>query len=140
MKAKHKNTFIGRLPHNEDLLGALTDVCKKKNIQLGTISVIGAVSNVVLGYYDQDKRTYGESVRLTEKMEIVSCSGNISLKDDEIFVHAHVSVADSRGICYGGHLMNGTIVFAAEYHITELDGKLLIRKPDNQTGLNLWSE
>ncbi len=34
------------------------------------------------------------------------------MKDGEIFVHAHITLADRKGRAYGGHLMPGTMVFA----------------------------
>jgi len=61
-------------------------------------------------------------------MEISSCLGNISLKDGEIFVHAHVTLADKEGRVLGGHLAPGTIIFAAECRITELKGESLKTK------------
>ena len=70
--------------------------------------------------------------------EIVSCSGNISLKESEIFVHAHIVLADDKSQCFGGHLMPGCILFAGEYYIQELAGGKFRRKYDPETGLALW--
>jgi len=53
-------------------------------------------------------------------------------------VHAHVVLADHDGNCFGGHLMPGAEIFAAEYHIKELTGANLERKDDPETGLSLW--
>ncbi len=64
--------------------------------------------------------------------------GNISLKDNEIMVHAHVVLADFEGKAYGGHLMPGTKIFAAEFHIQEYVGAELTRVKDKETGLPLW--
>jgi uncharacterized protein len=132
--------FIGRFSCKSDLLGSLTQFCKDNNITLGVFSIIGAVTKASLGYYDQDKKQYLECVSISEKLEIVSCSGNISQLDNDVFVHAHIQLADHKGHCYGGHLMPGTLIFAAEYYITEYKGARLLRKNDSQTGLQLWPE
>ena len=66
------------------------------------------------------------------------CMGNISLKDGEVFVHAHITLADHEGKCHGGHLMPDTNIFAAEYYVQELVGEKLERKHDPETGLSLW--
>lgn len=131
--------FIGRFEFQEDLLEALTQFCRTLGIRLGTFSVIGAVTCAKLGYYDQKEKKYSGCVELDKKLEISSCSGNISIKDGEIFVHAHITLADFEGKAYGGHLMPGTKIFAAEFFIQELSGAELVRQPEAKTGLPLWS-
>lgn len=140
MQAKQGRIFIGRLPFRADLLEALHALCREHDIRLGVFSVIGAVKEAKLGYYIQDEKRYVECVHLEKKLEITCCTGNISLKDDNIFIHAHVTLADHEGNCYGGHLMAGSRIFAAEYCITELTGGILERTEDPRTGLSLWYE
>jgi uncharacterized protein len=135
---KTGRTFVGRLNFKDDLLNEITSACKKYKIYSGFISIIGAVQNAKLGYYNQSKKSYTGCVELKQKLEIASCTGNISIKDGEIFVHAHIVLADYKGKAYGGHLMPGTSIFAAEYYITELLGKKLHRVKDPSTGLPLW--
>lgn len=130
--------IIGRFESGDDLLAALTKLCQEKKVKLGTFSIIGAVTGAKLGYYNQDEKKYTGCVELNKKLEITSCIGNISIKDGEIFPHAHITLADWEGKAYGGHLMPGTIVFAAEFFIQELKGKDLIRQRDPKTGLPLW--
>lgn len=129
---------MGRLAHNDDLLETLTRLCERNRIRCGFLQVIGAVQGAVIGYYDQKKKKYGRNIVLRQELEITSCLGNVSLKDGGIFVHAHVTLADERGKAFGGHLMPGTKVFAAEYVIRELKGTALVRKYDAVTGLYLW--
>jgi predicted DNA-binding protein with PD1-like motif len=132
--------IIGRLDKGDDLLNDLTDLCRSKRITAGTFNVIGAVQQASLGYYDQRKNKYRDPLQLKHALEIVSCSGNISLKDKKPFIHAHIVLADDHGRAFGGHLMPGTIVFAAEFVIRELKGISLNRIPDRSTGLFLWKK
>ncbi|MCP4649969.1 MAG: DNA-binding protein [PVC group bacterium] len=138
MQINQGRMFIGRFKTNLDLLVSLTELCKKEDIKLGVFSVVGALRNVKLGYYNQDTKQYVECINLDKKLEITSCAGNISLLNSDIFVHAHVTLADHQGQCYGGHLVNGARIFAAEYYIRELVGAELERKHDPDTGLSLW--
>ncbi|MFH1767679.1 MAG: DUF296 domain-containing protein [Candidatus Omnitrophota bacterium] len=138
MEVSPGRIFIGRFGFTADLLVMLTQVCNRKHITMGVFSVIGALERVKLGYYSQEKKCYVECVSLDKKLEIASCLGNISLVDSKIFVHAHITLADHKGTCYGGHLLEGSSIFAAEYYIRELCGSQLERKYDSQTGLNLW--
>lgn len=130
--------FMGRFEAGDDLLLALTEFCQKQNIRLGTFSILGAVTGACLGYYDQTAKKYTDCVRLDKKLEITACIGNISLKDGTIFPHAHITLADFEGRAFGGHLMPGTTVFAAEFYVQELLGAELIREREEKTGLPLW--
>jgi hypothetical protein len=129
--------FVGRLPHGGDLLGTLEDFCAVRNIRTGVFSLIGAVSKAVLGTYDQSQQVYA-TFTAEGDLEILSCTGNISLKDGKSFVHAHVILAGEGGKTIGGHLFPGTIIFAAEAHILELAGPPPVREHDPVTGLMLW--
>lgn len=138
MKVDAGRLLIGRFQHKADLLYSITEKCKSENIRLGIFSVIGALVSARLGYYDQDEKQYVECVHLDKKLEITSCVGNVSLNEADIFVHAHITLADHTGNCYGGHLMPGSMIFVAEYFMQELTGVSLERKFDSATGLRLW--
>jgi predicted DNA-binding protein with PD1-like motif len=132
--------IMGRLKKGDDLLGALTGICQEMGITLGEVKVIGAVSQARVGYYHQKSRNY-EWLELSKPMEILGLEGNISLKDGEPFVHAHVILADGEGRAWGGHLAEGTIVFAAEFVMQELQAEQsLNRQMDEETGLFLWAK
>jgi predicted DNA-binding protein with PD1-like motif len=136
-EVKPKQTFIGKLNYDADLLEELTAVCKEKGFSLGRVEAIGAVRKARLGYYDQHERKY-HFFDINKGLEITSLVGNISLRDGEPTVHAHVTLADSDGRCYGGHLASGTIVFAGEFVIQACDGPEYRRGYDEKTGLPLW--
>lgn len=130
--------FLGRLEHGADLLNELYQLCESQSIQMGTLQVIGAIQRACVGFYDQGKKLY-QQITLPNPAEIVCCTGNISSKDGKIFIHAHLTLSDEQGKAWGGHLMPGTIIFAAEFQIQELRGKILQRSEDPVTGLTLWS-
>ncbi|MCK5451572.1 MAG: DNA-binding protein [Candidatus Omnitrophica bacterium] len=138
MEVDFGRKFIGRFAIGEDLLGTLTQFCEEKAIKLGEFAIIGAVKHAKMGYYLQNEQKYIDCVDLKKTLEITACLGNISLMNGKIFVHAHITLADHDGKCYGGHLMPGTEIFAAEYHIKELLGVELKRERDPETGLFLW--
>jgi uncharacterized protein len=130
--------ILGRLKKGDDLVGALTKICQDLGITLGEVKAIGAVSQARVGYYHQDTRQY-EWLDLARPLEILALEGNISLKDGKPFVHAHVMLSDGEGRAYGGHLAEGTIVFATEFVIQELKAdRSLDRQMDDETGLFLW--
>ena len=132
-----KRTFVGRIPHGSDLLNSLTDFVKEKGIKPGRLQMIGAVQRAVAGFYDSEAEKY-ENFVFEKPMEVLSFTGNVSLKDGQPFIHAHITLGDEKGQSFGGHLMEGTTVFAAEFIIQEFEGEDLERKFDKTTGLALW--
>lgn len=130
--------LVARLDHGIDIISQITDLAREKEIKTGFFSAIGALSQAELGYYDQVSQKYGK-IPISDPAELVSCSGNISLRDGQPFVHAHAVLSDREGRVWGGHLNSGT-VFAAELYMQELLGLHLKRVPDSITGLNLWGE
>jgi predicted DNA-binding protein with PD1-like motif len=128
--------FIVRARHDSDIVEFLTELAKKNRIMVGTFWAIGALKYAKLGFYDQEAHEYLETL-LSTPQEIASCTGNISMKEGEPFVHAHVVLADRDGNTKGGHLLEGR-VFAAEVYLIELLGTELVRMNDAVTGLSLW--
>jgi len=125
------------LPHGGDLLGEIEKLARREGVKTGSVTVIGAVQAARVGYYDQETHDYLETA-FEEPLEICSCLGNISLKEGEVFVHAHVALASRDGRVIGGHLAAGCKIFAAECLLEELAGEELERLPDRETGLSLW--
>lgn len=130
--------FTGRFDHGKDLVASLEDFAVRNKIEMAVFSIIGAVSSVTLGYYDQKKKEY-VSFQKNAPLEIASCTGNISLKDGKPFVHAHAVLSDYEGKTIGGHLFPESPVFAGEFYIQEVTGMPFSRKHDPETGLMLWS-
>ncbi len=132
-------SFMAKLNHQGDLLEELNKICHEENIKTGSINVIGAVSSLKLGFFDQEKKEYVlTTYAYDEAMEIVSCSGNISLKDSKPFCHVHIVASDKKGRCIGGHLVQGTSIYAGEAFVQELLGEDLERELDETTKLSLW--
>ncbi len=132
-----ENAYMGRAEYNTDLLAELTDVCIEQNVTLGRVEAIGALTKARIGYYDQAERTYKYEV-FEYPVEITNLTGNVSLKEGEPMVHAHITVSDENGNAYGGHLASGNTVFACEFMVMRFSGRSLQRSFDETTGLPLW--
>jgi hypothetical protein len=128
--------LIVRLKYDAELVRSITELARSKGVEAGSFTAIGALKRARLGYYDQRSHAYREMM-IDMPHEMASCIGNVSLKDGEPFVHAHVVLADEAGNTKAGHLFEG-IVFAAEVHLHQLEGPILERKYDEVTGLSLW--
>lgn len=134
---KYKRTFIGSIPQNSDLYESITKIVTEEDIRNGKVTAIGAITNAVIGYFDQNKKEYIK-LDLNGGYEILSCIGNVSVREGKPFVHAHITLSDKVGKVFGGHLMPGTKVFACEVFIDEYSGEDLMRERDEATDLFLW--
>lgn len=137
-EVNRRHTWIGRIPHGAGLLEELSRLCVEHDVRLGRLEAIGAVQKARISYYDQGTHEYRE-MAFDQPMEIAKLTGNVSLKDGRPFVHAHVTLADSRGRAFGGHLCPGTVVFACEFLLEAFEGDEFRRVQDDQTGLSLWT-
>lgn len=132
--------LMGRLTQGADLLEALEEQCRLHHITLGEIRALGAVAKARIAYYKQDLQKY-MFLDLDRPLEILSLIGNISLKDGQPMVHAHVTLGDEEGRAFGGHLAPGTQIFACEFVIQEgTSEKVFQRALDAETGLFLWAK
>jgi predicted DNA-binding protein with PD1-like motif len=131
-------SLLVRLDHGADVVSQISEVAANDQIQTGVFCIIGALTHAQIAFYDQESHEYHE-VMVDEPVELVSCTGNISIRDGKPFVHAHVVLAGSEGELRGGHLIKGGI-FAAEMYLLELLGAPLVRGPDFITGLHLWGD
>ena len=129
--------FLFRLPKGSDIHERLAAFCRRNNVRCAAVTIIGATEEVRLGYYDLRRRKYFNRA-FKGAMEILSCLGNVSLKEGEPFAHLHAVMGDSKLRVRGGHLFPGSKLFAAEVYLRELRGQELARRPDPQTGLALW--
>ena len=132
---KYGRAFIGKFNHDAWAVSELKKFVSEKKISSGVFTMIGAVKEAKIAFYDQKKKEYTEK-EFKEPLEIVSCNGNIAKKDNQTIIHAHVALSRKDGSMIGGHLIEMK-VFAGEFYIREFKNKIS-RKYDRITGLNLF--
>jgi predicted DNA-binding protein with PD1-like motif len=138
----HYNTgkaLLDRLPYDGDLLVSIREACKRAGMKMGFFVAIGAVKYAKMAFYDQQDRLYRE-FSVDEPAEILNCTGNVSELDGEIFIHAHITLGLKDGTAKGGHLLEGTKIFACELLVIPLEGEQLRRSFDEGTHLKLWND
>jgi len=133
-----KRIIQGRLCKGDEIISRLSSFLKDNSITSGIITGIGAVSFAKIGYYNQTEQKY-IAREFNEAMEILSLKGNISIKDNEPFMHLHIVLSKDDFTCIGGHLSEAKI-FAFEFEIIEFEGISFERGFDSDTGLFLWKD
>ena len=135
--SKTHRTVSSRFFEDEDLLSSIASTAKETDIDSGFFVLIGTLKKAVLGFYKEGKYI---PIEKNGPLEILSCTGNISVKDNgELVVHGHIVVGDSNGDAFGGHVLPGCLVdVTAELSLIEVEKGSLVRKFDTQRNLFLW--
>jgi len=135
MKTKRvEGGFIVILERGEEVIESLTRFVTEKGMEGGEIRGIGGVKDVLLGFYDIERKEYLKR-RFDDFFELLSLTGNITLVDGKPFCHLHATLSGRDYKAIGGHLFEATISVTGEFFI-RVESKL-IRKFDETTGLNL---
>jgi predicted DNA-binding protein with PD1-like motif len=129
------STYCLRLNKGEEILSSIKQMCAKEDIKSGYFHGIGATDQVAIGIYDLNKHDYDIN-KHNNQYEITSLIGNISIRNDEIYLHAHINLSDNTLKVIGGHLISAVISITAEIIITKVKTTLK-REFDKTTGINL---
>jgi predicted DNA-binding protein with PD1-like motif len=128
-------TFAIVFDIGDEVTDGLTRFAREQRITGASLTAIGALSDVTLGYFDWNDKRYHRTP-LREQVEVVSLVGNIALGDDAPKLHAHIVVGRRDGTAYGGHLLDGHVRPTLEVVLVETPAHLR-RRMDDQTGLAL---
>jgi len=133
---KEKDKYILKLKKGESVIDVLKKFAEEVKIQGGLILGIGAISNPTLSYFDTKTKDYQNNT-FDGEYELLSCTGNLTIKEGEIFPHIHVVLGRSDSTTVGGHLTNCVISAAGEFFVFPTKEKVK-REFDEGTGLFLW--
>lgn len=117
----------------EKVMETLTAYCTDNGIKNGKVSGIGAVEGIEIGAFDFSQKGYVRK-NIEAIMELVSFQGNITLKDDQPFIHAHATLGTHDLDIKGGHMFECTVAVVGEFIITKMDTNIT-RKFDESIGL-----
>jgi predicted DNA-binding protein with PD1-like motif len=126
-RSGHLKTHAFRLKPHQDLKKEVQAWAKKKQIRAGCIITgVGSLERIHLRFAHQNDGTKRKG-----PFEIVSFVGTFS----NTYAHLHLSVADSSGRTFGGHLFDDNLVFTtAEIIVAELPGTVFKREKDETYG------
>jgi predicted DNA-binding protein with PD1-like motif len=131
------NKVVVRIDKGEEIVDALKTICKKLDIKLGSIVGIGATDQITIGLLNTKTKKY-QSKEFTGDHEIAPLVGNITLMNDEVFLHLHVTICNVEHKAIGGHLISAVISATFEGIIDIIEGQVT-REFNDEVGLNLLS-
>jgi len=133
---KCKDIIYVSIDKGEYVNEKLLEVSQKEDIKIGWINGLGAISDIEIGYWDIHNKVYVKK-KFNKDYELLSLIGNITLLDDNQFIHTHITFSDTSFKAYGGHLFDAKVIAAAEFCIFTSKTHLK-RKLDCNIGLSLW--
>ncbi|MAW07691.1 MAG: DNA-binding protein [Halobacteriovoraceae bacterium] len=134
---KKNDIYLLVLDKGEDLFKSLESWAVKENIVGGTLSGIGALKDVELGFYHLDKKEYDRKL-FKREYELLSLEGNLTFLENKPFFHIHTVLGDEDFNAFGGHLFSATIAVTCEINFRVFNEKAH-RDMDDSIGLNLIS-
>ncbi len=137
MQYKHiDDTYFVFIQKDEFVSETLIKFCKEQRIHTGEILGIGAVKDIELGAYDPATKEYIKKF-YPDTYELISFNGNVTIKDGEPFIHAHMTIGDHDMNIIGGHLFEMKVAVVGEFIIKKVNADIH-RKLDSEIGLATW--
>lgn len=133
---KMGNKYFVRIDKGEEVVSCLKDFCERNQVKLGSIVGIGATDRATVGLFNTDTKEY-HNKELRGEYEITNLTGNITTKDNEVYLHLHITLADEEYKAFGGHLNECHISGTCELVIDCVEGEIG-RVFDDYAGLNIF--
>ncbi len=131
-----QKTYVLVLSKGEEVVGAIEGFARSQQLAAAQITAIGALSDVVLGFFDWETKDYVR-IPVNEQLEVVSFIGDVALgPDGKPALHPHIVVSRRDGSAMGGHLLEAHVRPTLEVVLTESPRHLHKRK-DPESGLAL---
>ena len=135
IKKINKNIFVLRIKPNEELFSSILNFAKQNKIKSGFFYGLGACQKCILGRYNEKTKNYNWK-KINKQMEIGNLVGNLTIKENEPYLHIHAVLSDKNLKAISGHLKEMIIYPTCEIMFFKFD-KLIKRKFNSLTGLYL---
>ncbi len=131
-----RRTFAVIMNKGDEVLSEIGMFVKEKKISAAQITGIGALSDVVLKYFDWETKNY-RSIPMREQVEVASMIGDVALNPEgKPALHIHLVVGKKDGSAVAGHLGEAHVRPTLEIIIDE-QPSYLQKTSDPETGLAL---
>lgn len=130
--------FLVRIDHGEDLLPALEQCVREKEVHCGVIQVLGALGRgkMVTGPEEMVLPPVPHREDFEGGWEILAL-GTISWEHEAPHIHLHSAVGKGDRTLTGCLREEAQVYIVIEAVITEISGIQSVRSPDGVTGLSL---
>lgn len=126
--ARSGRELVVRLTDWDDLVGSLRLVLEEECAGSAFVLLgVGMLREATFGWFDDRScRTRRE----VGPLEILSCQGTVSSREEDVYVHLHVCLGRVDGSTTGGHLLEGRVLRNAELLVVLASNLSLVREFD----------
>jgi predicted DNA-binding protein with PD1-like motif len=110
------HVFQVNFSDGDEIVSGLTDLAIEHQITSAYITGLGGLSGALLGFGDPAIGAF-RAIPITDKCELVSLVGDVSLRDGRPYVHLHGVVAFADGSTKAGHIMEAHVAPIAEISV-----------------------
>lgn len=128
--------YFVRIDKDAEIVSVLKEICKDNNIEAASVSGLGAIKSATFGFFNPETKEYKEKT-FNEYMEITSLLGNVSQKDNEVYLHLHMNASGKDYKTIGGHLVKAYVSATSEI-IIDTEAGSIGRQFSEEVGLNLF--
>lgn len=130
-----ERTFALVFDTGEEPVSLLQRFAADHNVRAARFTAIGAFSEVVVGYFDWEKKDYLR-IPIREQVEVLALVGDVAVAKGQPKIHAHVVVGKRDATAHGGHLLEARVRPTLEVVLIESPATLA-RHHDAESGLAL---
>lgn len=131
-----QRTYAVIMQTGDEVMTTLKDFAARERLSAAQITAIGALSDVVLAYFDWQTKQY-QHIPVREQVEVAALIGDVALgPDGKPAVHIHLVVGRRDGTAMAGHLAEAHVRPTLEVILTESPVHLR-KKHDPESGLAL---
>jgi predicted DNA-binding protein with PD1-like motif len=128
-------TYVLVFGKGDEVKSGLTEFAQRYKVTAAHFTGIGDAVGAKVGWYDSLRKAF-KVIEITGASEISSIIGNITVTAGKPGVHAHVNLADEKGITHGGHLLEMYVGPTVELFVTVLPAAIE-KKNDPASGAAL---
>ena len=118
--SKTGRSFQLTFSRGDDVASGLQDFALQQHIKVAHLTAIGAFDHAVLGWSDPSQHAFKTTV-LDQEVEVVACSGSITMNNGKPNVHLHAVVALPDGSTRGGDLIEGRVSLTLQVFLEDAE-------------------
>lgn len=135
-ESNSQRTYVVVLETGDEIMASLKSFAAEERIKTAQFTAIGALSDVVLMYFDWEKKEYLR-IPMREQVEVASMIGDmVEDPDGKPSLHVHLVVGRRDGSAMAGHLGDAHVRPTLEAIVTE-SPSYLRKVKDLESGLAL---
>ncbi|WP_342261297.1 PPC domain-containing DNA-binding protein [Spiroplasma endosymbiont of Notiophilus biguttatus] len=134
------NKYALIIEKDEMIIKTLEQFAIKEKIGMALFQMIGAVTNVTLGYVPKKSNDYVKKTFL-EQYELLSTIGTIIWDEKDTnkpIIHCHTTFGDDNFNVIGGHMLDAKVAIKVEVIIDILSNEKISQVIDNKSNFHIW--